>query len=771
MKDIQKIQEFISKSLKEYRQSSQATRDSWLKTEKPERFLILDPDGNALSTPLGKLKTDASIRALHTRLRRDKDGWFINDFKNTPLAIYDTKNKEVVEVMYRDDNNYWQFAFNIASLGDNKQFTYMFDITPKNLDNQNETMNDIKKIQEFFSKSLEEATFKKGDKITYLDYPGEITGVSTDTSGRTYYSVSYNKDTNTGRRTARGIYNKGGEIKLAEAKKETGVDMAKKQLDALGVKYEMSKTDKVRPFKVIYKPINKEDDWYDKFEEIVDLFNLKGFVKQSMSESLTAGYPHRKTSGEGFEKIVIAEPMDDATRERMIRRFEAEGWDAKPNFGGGITAVKKTLMNEDFAKFDTLKMAINQHEKGEPYYDKTRLINIFNQLDNPDQERAKKEYSEYFGKSVNESNGFTSGKQMINIKLKNYPKAVAKVNQLIDMIDEDKFDDKITNLKKYTYTLNGKKVTPEIGYFDHSLKAMISTPRSGDEYFDYEFYRIGEPDESGNIELSPEKGKKGMYTEEMDTSGFKSGKEFINIKLQKYPKAVAKINQLISIVGESNFTMEMAEWLFDFFNNASYESPVNEAKSEDKVDTITMDIPLFLRMLEYSREDAEQDLDLHDVTEKANKLGKERGILQMDDYEEIVGAAEEIQEIEDDQFKNDPWKGGSEYKEEDLLAQKIFGIKYFNWLDAWEQSHLVHKYNLDRSIITKEGKAAPYGSGYKPLEEKIAEALKSINEELCPAGKAYIKRRKAAGEKSSAYLSGRAVKVCKGQMSGKSKKK
>ena len=147
-------------------------------------------------------------------------------------------------------------------------------------------------------------------------------------------------------------------------------------------------------------------------------------------------------------------------------------------------------------------------------------------------------------------------------------------------IDEDKFDDKITNLEKYTYTLNGKKVTPEIGYFDHSLKAMISTPRSGDEYFDYEFYRIGEPDESGNIELSPEKGKKGMYTEEMEPSGFKSGREFINIKLQKYPKAVAKINQLINMIGEDKFTMEMAKWLFDFFNNASYESPVNEAKIE-----------------------------------------------------------------------------------------------------------------------------------------------------------------------------------------------
>ena len=57
------------------------------------------------------------------------------------------------------------------------------------------------------------------------------------------------------------------------------------------------------------------------------------------------------------------------------------------------------------------------------------------------------------------------------------------------------------------------------------------------------------------------------------------------------------------------------------------------------------------------------------------------------------------------------------------------------------------------------------------LEERIYEALNKINEELCPAGKAYIKRRQAAGEKSSAYLSGRGVKVCKGQMSGKAKKK
>jgi hypothetical protein len=74
---------------------------------------------------------------------------------------------------------------------------------------------------------------------------------------------------------------------------------------------------------------------------------------------------------------------------------------------------------------------------------------------------------------------------------------------------------------------------------------------------------------------------------------------------------------------------------------------MNESQEEDPVDTITMDIPLFLRMLEYAREDAQEDIDLHDVTEKANLLGKERGILQMEDYNEIVGAAEDtpIQEV------------------------------------------------------------------------------------------------------------------------------
>ena len=69
--------------------------------------------------------------------------------------------------------------------------------------------------------------------------------------------------------------------------------------------------------------------------------------------------------------------------------------------------------------------------------------------------------------------------------------------------------------------------------------------------------------------------------------------------------------------------------------------------------------------------------------------------------------------------------------------------------------------------VTKQINDYDMNENVKALKEK----LEQVNEKLCKKGEAYRKRRMAAGEKSSAYLSGRAVKVCKGQMSGKKKKK
>jgi len=622
---------------------------------------------------------------------------------------------------------------------------------------------------------------------------------------------------------------------LSEAK--TGVDMAKKQLDALGVKYEMSKTDKVRPFKVIYKPVNKSDDFYDKFNKIVDEFNLKGFVKTSMNEAL------------------------------MLDKYEVDFYPSEDNVHAYIEIPSNDPTSEDII-----------YIKGEGETEKEAFEDL---------EQNYKTYKRY---------GLYEAKSEDVVKI--------SMNEALML---DKYEVDFFHTKANVY-------------------ANIEIPSKNPSFED-------------DIQI------KGTGKTE------KEAFEDLKRNYEKYKK-----------------------------------TGISEAKSEDVVDTITMDIPLFLRMLEYSREDAEQDLDLHDVTEKANKLGKERGILQTDDYEDIVGATEdapkgEMKEMDygsilmrnlmpgadvlekyanilikdpkiasasteqefrgllRDKVEKAQWFGGdevsktaeyvlssdnnagkysntisrvfnmvkgkyvnetvnlkasklstSEYQKakklkdfkasdwkydskEDLYTKvneaelneleeevdqrnadsyayqfmqyfdKMSGIVRHNFGDDTRKEferlvkdkfskYIVNEGNLGHAEIKNveknlspaqkeelakliksgkiktskdlknwqsskkesvdettdymkrrqkdleenvapnhDGKAAPFGSGYKPLEERISEALNKINEELCPAGKAYIKRRQAAGEKSSAYLSGRAVKVCKGQMSGKAKKK
>jgi hypothetical protein len=53
-------------------------------------------------------------------------------------------------------------------------------------------------------------------------------------------------------------------------------------------------------------------------------------------------------------------------------------------------------------------------------------------------------------------------------------------------------------------------------------------------------------------------------------------------------------------------------------------------------DKITVDVPLFIRLLEYAREDAKTDMDLHKITENALSLSEEGRTLTMDEYDAIV---------------------------------------------------------------------------------------------------------------------------------------
>jgi hypothetical protein len=228
------------------------------------------------------------------------------------------------------------------------------------------------------------------------------------------------------------------------------------------------------------------------------------------------------------------------------------------------------------------------------------------------------------------------------------------------------------------------------------------------------------------------------------------------------------------MIGEDKFTMEMAEWIFDFFNNASYESPVNEATKDEetkfhkKLDTLVHDT--------FGKRKGE--LEEAYVPSNIKDFAKRKGVSSL--VNKVAGWAEKVGKsitggtaigynystlILDMTYQGSEIRINTDNDTIELYDEPVYSFNDF------KQVYLDNQDIEENVAPNHDGKAAPYGSGYKPLEEKIAEALDKINEELCPAGKAYIKRRQAAGEKSSAYLSGRGVKVCKGQMSGKAKKK
>ena len=62
----------------------------------------------------------------------------------------------------------------------------------------------------------------------------------------------------------------------------------------------------------------------------------------------------------------------------------------------------------------------------------------------------------------------------------------------------------------------------------------------------------------------------------------------------------------------------------------------------DKEDTVILDIPLLIRILELSREDIKTDADLHRVVERLIDIRK-KGTLTMDDYNFVAGLKEEFQ--------------------------------------------------------------------------------------------------------------------------------
>lgn len=135
------------------------------------------------------------------------------------------------------------------------------------------------------------------------------------------------------------------------------------------------------------------------------------------------------------------------------------------------------------------------------------------------------------------------------------------------------------------------------------------------------------------------------------------------------------------------------------------------------MDVVAMDVPLLIRMMEFAREDAKSDLDLHDVAEKAIALSGEGRTLTMSDYGTIFGGA--LNEDDWMQADDESDMAKSQLKSIQSNASKLMSmIGDKEQLDAWVQSKLTKAEDYLNSV---QGYLAGEDAEERGLDENIEE--------------------------------------------------
>ena len=145
-----------------------------------------------------------------------------------------------------------------------------------------------------------------------------------------------------------------------------------------------------------------------------------------------------------------------------------------------------------------------------------------------------------------------------------------------------------------------------------------------------------------------------------------------------------------------------------------------EAEAKDAVDTVTMDVPLFIRMLEFAREDAKADVDLHDVAEKAIEINKSKETLSMQDYEDIIPVMDEpMNEVTPAQEKYRVKSSKPTQFKQDIAAAK-------KMIDAGKsEKEVVSKYGQEVfNAVNAQNMDEAKSSTNSTLAEKIMAKLK-----------------------------------------------
>lgn len=176
------------------------------------------------------------------------------------------------------------------------------------------------------------------------------------------------------------------------------------------------------------------------------------------------------------------------------------------------------------------------------------------------------------------------------------------------------------------------------------------------------------------------------------------------------------------------------------WNDEYTDMPIVKVKAKklkeevDEKDTVTMDIPLLIRVLEYAREDAKTDMDLHKVVENLINM-RGGGTMTMDMYNKIVSIKEEIEKLDeiskelanryywsaksDDEKR---WKAiGSEQEKQSTNYSKSRHKKVVRMLSKSSKRWDGRQRALKRM---EESDEAKYGKDYQAMVLRVGEKAK-----------------------------------------------
>ena len=226
---------------------------------------------------------------------------------------------------------------------------------------------------------------------------------------------------------------------------------------------------------------------------------------------------------------------------------------------------------------------------------------------------------------------------------------------------------------------------------------------------DAEGLNIGDPVIiTGNVEF---KGATG------DIVDFGSGNRFVVVNLYNHGKhsfhsSDVSYNEYADSDEEEARMYDNGDFRDDFdeaeermpqYADPDFSKPMFEGNPQDE---ITMDVPLLIRLLEYAREDAKTDMDLHNVAEQLIKLSGQ-GCLSMDQYDQIVGGMQEgfsnmVKGVKRKiAGKQDPKE--VQYQHGFRARQAIDASRKFNNQAAYDnEKKMVDRYNKVHKVVNKE---------------------------------------------------------------------